>query len=235
MLESLVVTVDLYQRAFARAAVLSLRNWPVLLSVFVYAAIYMVGIYFAVFLGMVGGFVLQLLQAACISSLLYLVENIIRTNKVTWEDFRNSFGPYLGDVIGVLFVSWLFFNFAAPALAEVPQGPVIVLSITLVGFILFNAVPELIYLGHYPLLALFARSYQFVAANWIEWFPPNLLLAAGFYALLSFDPASRVAFAVQVAALALYAYFAMVTRGFLFIELDGTTRRARIFRHKMGR
>jgi hypothetical protein len=33
----------------------------------------------------------------------------------------------------------------------------------------------------------------------------------------------------------LFVYFAMVVRGFLFIELDGSNRRARIFRHKMGR
>jgi hypothetical protein len=33
----------------------------------------------------------------------------------------------------------------------------------------------------------------------------------------------------------LFFYFTMVVRGLLFIELDGSTRRSRIFRHKMGR
>jgi hypothetical protein len=235
MVESLVVTFDMYRRALARGAVLAMRNWPVLLSVFAYAGMMAVGAYLAMFLGLVGGFLMAVLSAACASSFLYLVEMIVRTNKVTWEDFRHSFGPYLLDVMGVLFVFWIFNQFLAPALLQLPQGPVVVLSVELVGLVLFNAVPELIYLGHYPLVALLARSYEFIASNWIEWFPPNLLLAAGFVALSAPEPSSTAGVVAQSAALALFVYFAMVVRGLLFIELDGTTRRARIFRHKMGR
>jgi hypothetical protein len=235
MVESLVVTFDMYRRAITRGAALAVRNWPVLLSVFAYAGMMAVGAYLAMFLGLVGGFLMAVLSAACASSFLYLVEMIVRTNKVTWEDFRHSFGPYLLDVMGVLFVFWIFSQFLAPALLQLPQGPVVVLSVELVALVLFNAVPELIYLGHYPLVALLARSYAFIASNWIEWFPPNLLLAAGFVALSAPEPSSTAGVVAQSAALALFVYFAMVVRGLLFIDLDGTTRRARIFRHKMGR
>jgi hypothetical protein len=116
-----------------------------------------------------------------------------------------------------------------------PQGHVVVLCIELLILVLFNAVPELIYLGHYPLLQLLSRSYQFVANNWIEWFPPNVLLLAAFGALWVYGAESLAGRAAQTAATALFLYFAMVVRGLLFIELDGSTRRSRIFRHKMGR
>lgn len=235
VLESLVVTLDIYKRALSRGAVLAVHNWPVLGSLFAYSAILIVGAYLAMFLGLVGGFLMAVLSAACASSFLYLVEMIVRTSKVTWGDFRHSFGPYLMDVMGVLFVIWIFGQILAPALMQLPQGPVVVLSVQLVALVLFNAVPELIYLGHYPLMALLARSYQFIAANWIEWFPPNLLLVAGLVALRWFEPPSTLAFLVQSAAVALFVYFAMIVRGLLFIELDGSSRRSRIFRHKMGR
>ena len=236
MLESLTVTLDIYRRAFARGGALAVRNWPVLLSVFAYAGILFLGGYLAAFLGLVGGFLMSLLFAACASSFLYLVEMIVRTNRVTWEDFTRSFGAYLWDVVGVSFALWLFWFVATPFLHQLPQGHVAVLAIQLVLVVLFNAVPELIYLGHSGLVDLLARSYQFIAANWIEWFPPNLLLIAGMELLWRMPLGEGAPFLLlRVALVSLFLYFDMVVRGFLFIELDGTTRRARLFRHKMGR
>ncbi len=236
MFESLAATLAIYQRAFTRGAVLAARNWPVLLSVFVYLAITSIGAYAAAFLGMAGGFLLSLLSSACLGSFLYLVEMIVRTNKVTWEDFSRSFGVYLWDVVGISFVLWLFWFVVAPLIAQSPQGPVIVVAINLVLLVLFNAVPELIYLGHSGAVALLSRSYEFIAANWIEWFPPNLLLMAGLWGLWQVPVGGGLAGRLaQGALLALFVYFAMVVRGFLFIELDGSSRRTRAFRHRMGR
>ena len=50
------------------------------------------------------------------------------------------------------------------------------LFIHLVLLIFLNAVPELIYLGHHGGLNLLSESYRFIGENWIEWFPPNMLL-----------------------------------------------------------
>lgn len=236
LLESVSVTLDIYRRAVSRGGALAVRNWAVLLSVFAYAGILYLGGYLAMFVGIIGGFMMSLLFAACASSFLYLVEMIVRTNKVTWEDFTRSFGVYLWDVVGVSFVLWLFWFVATPFLHQLPQGHVAVLAINLVLIVLFNAVPELIYLGHSGVVDLLSRSYQFIAANWIEWFPPNLLFLLGFELLwrlpLGDGPVPLIG---RVALVSLFLYFAMVVRGFLFIELDGSSRRARLFRHKMGR
>jgi hypothetical protein len=235
VLESFVVTLEIYRRAFSRGAVLAARNWPVLGSVFAYFAILAAGGYAASFLGLAGGFVMSLVSAACMGSFLYLVEQIVQTNRVAWDDFRRSFGMYLWDVLAVSFALWIFWTLVSPLLQEMPQGYIIVLCIDLLILVLFNAVPELIYLGHYPLLQLLSRSYEFIAGNWIEWFPPNLLLMAGLFALWSFDAGGLAGQIAKTAVTALFVYFVMVVRGLLFIELDGSTRRSRIFRHKMGR
>jgi hypothetical protein len=232
--ESLVVTCDLYRRAFTRGAALAVRNWPVLLSVFAYLAFLAVGAYVAMFLGIAGGFLLSLLTSACLGSFLYLVEMIVRTGRVSADDFRRSFGAYLWDVVGVSFAFWIFWQLVTPLLSQMPQGYVIVLCIELLIVVLFNALPELIYLGHYSLLQLFSRSYQFIGSNWIEWFPPNLVLFAGLLGIRMIPAESVAGRLAQAAGGALFLYFAMVVRGLLFIELDGSTRRTRIFRHRMG-
>jgi hypothetical protein len=235
VVESFVVTLEIYRRAFTRGAVLAAKNWPVLGTIFVYGAIMAVGAYAAMFLGMAGGLVLSILTSICLGSFLYLVEQIVRTNRVSWEDFRRSFGMYVWDVVGVSFALWIFWQLVMPLLQQVPQGYVIVLCIELLILVLFNAIPELIYLGHNSLPQLLSRSYQFIVSNWIEWFPPNLLLFAALVGLWAYGATTVVEQVVQIMATALFLYFAMVVRGLLFIELDGSTRRSRIFRHKMGR
>ncbi len=201
-------------------------------AVFVYFAVFMIAQPLLAPLGIAGGFIFSLLWAACIGSFLALVEAMVRDGRVTLDDFRGSFGRYLWDVVGISFLFWVFWMIVTPALLTIPNGGTVVLAVQLVGFVLLNAVPELIYLGHHSSFELVTASYAFVAENWIEWFPPNILLAVGWYLLPELHPSL---FLVEAALHALYLFFAMAVRGFLFQELAGSTRRSRAFRHRMGR
>jgi hypothetical protein len=231
-MEWFLITLKVYRKVFARAGSLAAKNWPVLGSVFAYSAIMSLTTVVAVMLGILGGFMLSLVWAACVGSFLYLVEMIVRTSKVTLEDFRRSFGTYLWDVVGITFVFWIFFRLATPAIAQLPQGFLILLFVEIAGFVVFNAVPELIYLGHYSSLALLSESYAFIAANWIEWFPANLVAAGILYAVAAV-PLNGLAVYVQTGVLGLLVYFTMVMRGLLFVELHGSTQRSRAFKYRM--
>ena len=94
----LTATLALYRRVFSRAGQLALRNWPVLGTVFVYAVVMTTSALVAPRLGLLGGFLLSLVWASCVGSFLYLVEMLVRTGRVSWGDFRRSFGVYLWDV-----------------------------------------------------------------------------------------------------------------------------------------
>lgn len=231
-MEWLLITFKIYRHVCMRAATLAGRNWPVLATLFVYQAIFRIAAGLSAPLGLAGGFVIGLVQAACLGSFLYLVEMIVRTSKVSLNDFRNSFGSYIWDVVGILFLLWIF-GLIAPAVLQVPHGEVFLLFLRLAIFVLLNAVPELIYMGHHSPTALLAESYAFVAENWIEWFPATLIAAAiiGAIALL---PVRGLAVYAQDAALGLALYFTMILRGLLFIELHGSTHRGRAFKHRMG-
>jgi hypothetical protein len=231
-LEWLVVTLQIYRHVFARAASLATKNWPVLGSLVVYQFLRMIAAMLAMPLGIAGGLLVTFVQAACLGSFLYLVEMIVRTSRVTLDDFRHSFSRYLWDVVGVMFLLWLF-TLVSPAIAQLPRGGVILLFLRLLMFILFNAVPELIYLGHYTPTALLAESYQFITENWIEWFPATVL-AVGIMMVVGALPVRGIGAYAQDAALGLMVYFTMVMRGLLFIELHGSTHRGRAFKYRMG-
>jgi hypothetical protein len=229
----LTVTLALYRRAFTRAAALTLRNWPVIGSLFVYALVVRVAFEFAARLGFVGGILLNLVFAGCAGSFLYLVEMMVRTSRVTLEDFRRSAGAYLWDVVGVTFVVWLTFRVLFTVLAPIPQGPMLLLGLEIIVLVFFNAVPELIYLDRASSLELLRLSYVFIGENWIEWFPAvaalGVLVRAA--AVLPFPPPFDF---LQLGLIALLIAYAMVVRGLLFLELQESTRRSRAFRYRMG-
>ena len=229
----LTTTLAMYGRAFRRAGELTLRNWPVAGTTFAYALALAAAVAVGTQLGLVGGFLVSLVWAACVGSFLYLVEMIVRTGSVSWADFRRSFGVYLADVVGVTFVLWVVFAVATPALRTIPQGPGIILGMNLVVAVLFNAVPELIYLGHYTALELLGESYRFIADNWIEWFPATLAMGIPLALVADVELPAALAL-VRPALLGLWVYFMMVARGLLFLELHGSSRRARDFRRRAG-
>jgi len=238
---ALAATVALYLKVSARAAELVARNWMVLATVLVYAVI-LSGASAALALTAVGGpffalgsgLLMTLIRAACIGSFLYLVEMMIRTSRVNLTDFRRSFGVYLWDVIGVSFVLWIFFRLIGPLIAASPLGPRIMVAIQIALVVFLNAVPELIYLGHYSTLALLGESYRFISENWIEWFPPNFVLLAVLYLVFLPQTDGVLWLLLQATVAALAVYFFMVLRGLLFLELSGSSRRSRTFRYRMG-
>ena len=229
----LATTLSMYRRAFRRAGELTVRNWPVAGTTFAYSFALAATSIVAPSLGIAGGFLMSLVWAACASSFLYLVEMILRTGSVSWGDFRRSFGVYLWDVVGVTFILWVVFAVATPALRTIPQGPGLILGMNLVIVVLFNAVPELIYLGHHSALELLTESYRFIADNWIEWFPATLAMAVPL-ALIAGVPLPGALVWVRTAVLAFLVYYVMVARGLLFLELHGSSRRSRVFRHRAG-
>ena len=232
-LDSLHITLALYRTVFVRAGSRMRDNWPVAATMFAYVIVLAVTLPIAMGLGLLGGFLVQMVRSACLASLLYLVERIVRVGTVKLEDLPQSFAPYFWDVVGVLFVLWVFETLALPLLLSLPSGIALVACIELASFVFFNAVPELIYLGHHSSLELFNESATFIGENWVEWFPPNLALAVGFaLIILAPVPDGAATGFFRSCALSLFVYFALVARGVLFQELHGSSRRSRQFRWK---
>lgn len=78
-MEWFAVTFSLYKQAFSRAAVLALKNWPVIGSLFAYGLVIVAArlVLSSLPLGYAGGLIMTLVNAACFSSFLYLVEMMV--------------------------------------------------------------------------------------------------------------------------------------------------------------
>jgi hypothetical protein len=227
-------TWAIYRNSVTRAARLAVRNWAVPATIPLYLVVLAASASASRYLGFAGGFLNALVWAACAGSFLSLVETIVRTNKVTWVDLRNSIGAYLGEVLGVMFFLWIVDMALSRLVLPAPNGFFFYLVAELLLLVFFNPVPELIYLGRHTLPELLAASYAFIAENWLEWFPFNIVLFVVFAVLRAQSGGGLVLLIAEAAVTALFFYFLMIARGFLFLELHGTTRRSRSFRYRAG-
>ncbi len=229
----LSTTMAIYVRCIRQAGGLAVRNWLMFAALLAYVFIFRFGLVVASFFGPLAGFAMAALCAFCCGAFLASVEVIVRTGKVTLEDFRGSFGTYFGDVLGVMFALWII-AMVGGMVAATPGGTAIATFSALLVGVLFNAVPELIYLGHNSTMELMSESYDFVSQNWIEWFPINILLALAGGGIWFVQVGGGFGYALEVVAGGIFIYFAMILRGLLFLELSSSSRRGRVFRHRAG-
>jgi len=231
------VTLWLYATA-AREAWQSVgKNWIVSFAPLAYGMILSAAGSLALPFGILGGVLLALVSQACVSSCLYLIENIVRIGRTNFDDFVKGFTVYLWELVRIAFILWIPMRIVSVALAGVPNGALVFALIQLALYILLNPVPEFIYQTRTSGLELISVSYNFVVENWIEWFVPNVIMTvAGYFVLqlLGLFTYGLPGF-LQVFVLAFgfglcLTYF-MVFRGFLFSELHGSTRRSRVFRY----
>ena len=159
----------LFRDVTVLAARRAVRTWPVALSFFVYAVILLAaGMVLAPF-GMIGGLVLGLVVAACWSSYLELASQAVAGSKIrlSWGEFRRTFGVRLWDVVSVMFAFWIISLLMGPVLNG-PQGERVAAVFGLAVAFFFNAVPELLYQGHSRSFALLVASGRFMIS--IQWF-----------------------------------------------------------------
>jgi hypothetical protein len=217
------------------------RNWVVSFAPIAYGIILAIIASIVAPLGMIGGLLFSLASQACVSSGLFLVKNLVDSNKADFNDFLNGFMVYLWELLGIAFILWIPLRVLATGLATLPNGALIYFLIKLALYILLNPVPEFIYQTRASGLELISASYNFIVENWIEWLVPNVFLFAAGYILL--QVIDSLLFGLPgFAAIFLYAFIAglgltyfMTFRGFLFAQLHGTTRRSRLYRYKAQR
>jgi hypothetical protein len=184
----------------------------------------------------VSGFLLSLARAAAFSVYSYFLAQLVAKNRASVKDLKTSLGAYFWTWVNLFFVLWIVGFVVGRAMMHHPQGPTLIMVLSLMELIVLNAAPEIIYLkGSYGGLETIQRSFAFLQENWIEWFVPNALILAGWWffttGVISFGmlPFAAVTGPILIGAL---LHVLMVFRGFLFEILDGSTHRQRMFRFR---
>ncbi|MSP38524.1 MAG: hypothetical protein EXR70_08545 [Deltaproteobacteria bacterium] len=236
-MQTLQVTLWLYAAALSRAGQCLSKNWVVSLAPLAYGIILTVVGTIVAPLGFIGGMLYSLASQACASSALFLIKNLLDSGRANVNDFLSGFTVYIWELITIGFILWIPMRVVAVGFASAANGALLYLLFKLAVYIILNAAPELIYQSRTTGLELIGASYQFIVDNWIEWLVPNLIFGvAGFYLFDVFE--SYLLALPVILQLFLYAFvlgaaltYFMTFRGFLFAELQGTTRRSRLYRY----
>lgn len=237
-MEQINALIWIYKTCLIRTVELVRENLGIIFAPIAYGFVLSAAALLLAPLGFIGGLLLGVVLAACASSALYLIENVVRMSKATLQDFTRGFTVYIWDILTLAFIFWIPMRLLAQFAFTTPNGPLLYFAVQILLYVIFNAVPELIYQGRVSGLALLSASYQFIVENWIEWLLPNLLVGIVGYLLrnLVYQMVAPLPFFLQYfiveAGFGLFLTFLMIFRGLLFAELNGTTRRSRVYRYK---
>lgn len=231
----LLVYARIYGTAFVDALVAIARNaWTLVLPVaLVFAFITLAGLVAP--LGIAGGFLMSLAMTAACSIYTYFLGQIVAKARVGLADLRTSIGAYFWTWMNLFFVLWIIDILLGP-MKVTADGRTLLQVLSMMELVILNAAPEIIYVkGTSGGLETIQRSFAFLQECWIEWFIPNALLLGGVYLIqsgripLGALPLPIVTVPVLLGAL---LHVAMVFRGFLFLALDGSTHRQRMYRYR---
>ena len=184
-------------------------------------------------LGIVGGFLYGLAEAAAVSTYLYFTGEVVARSTTSVKELTKAFKVYFWSWVSIRFVIWIAFLVLETVLPKTSETARLVIALQLVMLVALNAVPETIYVkGTRSGIDTIMASFRFLQEHWIEWLLPNaLLFAAGWY-LSRFIPYDRVGQLATMVLLGALLHVAMVFRGTLYVALDGSTHRQRMFRYR---
>jgi hypothetical protein len=208
---------------------------------------------------MVGGFLVFLAAAACISSFLSVLAEAVAHERIRFGELGQTFGRYLSSIAGVLFLFWIIELLLTLITQQNPSLGWLAIVVNLGLFFLCNPLPELIYQGSRDGIGLVDEAVQFIRANAVEWLVPIVLLFVPLFALGAREavlamahvgatnalgvidlalrawlpPLGAVGQALLLAVASMILCWIMLFRGFLFRSLAQSGRRQRIFGARM--
>jgi hypothetical protein len=229
---ALKVYLHLYSECFRKAfAAIAKNPWTLLLpGVVLFAREWASRLAYS--LGMLAGIVVTLATAALFSSYLYFVGELVQGGRISGRDLQRSFAAYLWPVVNVFFVVWITSLALDLAVGGNPNEAALPYALWIVALAALNAVPEVIYLrGMHGGMQTISASWKFLKAQWIPWFAANLPLLGAVILIVAYVQASIVGTVLLGGAV----HVVMVFRGNLFLALDRSSHRQRMFAQRVAR
>ncbi len=253
-METLLYLKGLYLSCISQALKRTRNSLVVLIGVCCLVVVWYMSAGFFSQLGIAGGFLRALLEAACLTFYLSWVRDSLQQNRVRISDLKEFDWGLFQAVISVLFILFLL-QWVVTMLVTGMDAGWVYFILKLLFVLLLNSLPEVLYISRIDGWSGVQESFSFTYRNWIEWYLPTVLLLAPVG--LQFDrlavifakaevllptsilleypdlfAGSPLLMMLSIPVLIVFSHFMMLFRGVLFQELEGGNRRQRIFRHK---
>ncbi|MDC0358062.1 hypothetical protein OAO01_04530 [Oligoflexia bacterium] len=250
-------TLSMYLDCIKKASLSLYKNW---LIIFASVIAYLAFVYsFRLFapLGVGGGFLAGLVHIALLSIYYSWISDIVKKEDLTLKKLIVLDYSMFFNVISVAFILFIA-KYLVSAVVESSGAPWIGELFQFGIVIIFNAIPEVIYLHRYESIPALGHAATFTRENWIEWFLPlviilspllilnpnfvlkliaqssellpALMIAHGWKILAAFHE-DFIAIGLTLIGI-LLGNWIMLFRANLFLELESGTRRKRMYNAK---
>lgn len=197
-------------------------------------------------IGIFGGIIMTIVESALISSYLYVLNNVIAYNRFRWKDIKYGITYYIWKVYGVIFAFYIgsmLINLLSNIFGPLFYSFYWIIPIAV--FILFNPLPEGIYLKDRDTLGTLSYCLEFMKENWLNWLLSNsmffLLAYISLSGMMSLAASAAIGMRPTDILLLLLLFFitgiivsiGMLFRGNLFVLLSTSTIRKRQFMRKL--
>lgn len=225
------------------------RNWTIALVGFLYwilifLAIGVSGLLLRGPFSILRGLFTTLFISSLISNYLVMLQLTVLNRKIGFNDFKEGFKFYVWKIYGIFFILYLV-NYLLNILGRSLNTNIGLLSqlFSISLFILFNALPEAIYLKNYEPVDTIKFTLGFMKENWIQWAIPNILIVIVLYfvskgltgvllgGFLNMNITSVLRSLLQALISQVFVAVFMIYRGNLFYILDNSTRRNRSYKY----
>lgn len=161
-----------------------LKNWIIIPGTILAFYLFSLIVPFFSALGIAGGFIAGFIYVALISMYYLWLSRTLRGEKLNWRDLKDFDQGLFWSFISVGFIFWILSYLFRP-LGQMPDTLWAFGCFKLALFLLFNPIPEIVYIQRSESLYALKESFDFVKRNWIEWFIPLVIL---FSPLLILNP-----------------------------------------------
>ncbi len=245
-------TLWIYGESIKSATRGIIRNWIIVLgSIGLYGVLLIASALLAP-LGMLGGLFLGVIQIALLSLYYSWLSQTVDKDKLSWKGLIQFDLGLFFIVISVAFILSIADLLFVQALGRAESLEWLPRVFSLVLFLVFNSLPEVIHQHRIESIPAFGKAFEFNKESWIEWHLPLLLFLSPIIILISPMGALSLIVGAQVllpvlvvmsatslflpdisfitGLLALFiGHWYMLFRAHLFKELEGGTRRRRAF------
>jgi hypothetical protein len=251
----LIATLQLYKSCAVDAGKTLFFHWPILpLTVLLFFLfIYLQGLFGGMGIG--GGFLVGFAAIVFIAYYYGWLSSALDEKKFSFESSYILDYHMFFHIMSVAFILWIADMIIGSVLKGLPVEGAGEQIYQLGLFVIFNAIPETLYIRRYESTHALGHAATFTRDNWIEWFLPFLVVLLP-VALISLElllhivtqsmvliPATSIVFGWMMAMPAygnasivlgiIVGTWYMLFRGFLFKELESGSRRQRLYRAKM--
>lgn len=254
-LDFLKATVVIYADSAQLAAKGLVRNWPILIGCVALFYLFTFSSQFFGQFGFAGGMIVGMIEIALLCFYYAWISSTVQKERLRFSDLVHFDYSLFFNIISVAFIFFIV-QFVLQSLTQGLDAKFPLLCVQLGIVIVFNCVPEVIYLHRIESGYALSEAARFTRDNWIEWYLPMLLVILPWLvtnpisvlvSLSISDPlfppliiikgvvisyaGSVFASGLPILALLVATWF-MLFRGHLFQALASGSRRQRIYKSK---